>query len=55
MSVNDTVIGVVGVGYVGLPLALAMSKAFPKSIGFDVSAKKVAMLNEGKDPTEEGL
>jgi UDP-N-acetyl-D-glucosamine/UDP-N-acetyl-D-galactosamine dehydrogenase len=55
MSVNDTVIGVVGLGYVGLPLALAMSKAFPKSIGFDVSAKKVAMLNEGKDPTEEGL
>lgn len=55
MNSSDTVIGVVGLGYVGLPLALAMGKAFPKGIGFDVSEKKISMLNEGVDPTEEGL
>ena len=39
--------GVVGLGYVGLPLAVEKAKAGYKTIGFDVQAEKVAMVNEG--------
>lgn len=39
--------GVVGLGYVGLPLAVEKAKAGFKTIGFDVQAKKVQLVNEG--------
>lgn len=41
------VVGVVGLGYVGLPLAVEKAKAGFKTIGFDVQQKKVAMVNAG--------
>lgn len=41
------VAGVVGLGYVGLPLAVEKAKAGFKTIGFDVQAKKVQLVNEG--------
>lgn len=41
------VAGVVGLGYVGLPLAVEKAKAGFKTIGFDVQAKKVDMVNAG--------
>lgn len=41
------VVGVVGLGYVGLPLAVEKAKAGYKTIGFDVQAEKVNMVNEG--------
>ena len=40
-------VGVVGLGYVGLPLAVEKAKAGFKTIGFDVQNKKVDMVNEG--------
>jgi len=41
-------VGVIGMGYVGLPLAArAAGLGFPV-LGFDVSAEKVAMLNRGE-------
>src|SRR3712207_2525321 len=40
-------LGVVGLGYVGLPLAVEKAKAGYKVIGFDVQEKKVALVNEG--------
>lgn len=40
-------VGVVGLGYVGLPLAVEKAKAGFKTIGFDVQEKKVDMVNEG--------
>ncbi|WP_163215997.1 nucleotide sugar dehydrogenase [Clostridium thermarum] len=40
-------IGVVGLGYVGLPLAVEKAKAGYRVIGFDVQDKKVQMVNEG--------
>jgi UDP-N-acetyl-D-glucosamine dehydrogenase len=41
-------IGVMGLGYVGLPLVKAfLKKGFPV-IGFDVDPKKIRMLNQGK-------
>jgi UDP-N-acetyl-D-galactosamine dehydrogenase len=48
-------IGVVGLGYVGLPLTLALGRAFPGTIGFDVNSSKVTSLLAGRDPTNEGL
>ncbi len=42
-------VGVVGLGYVGLPLAVEKAKAGFKTIGFDVQAEKVAMVNSGKN------
>ncbi|MCB6607638.1 nucleotide sugar dehydrogenase [[Clostridium] symbiosum] len=41
------VVGVVGLGYVGLPLAVEKAKAGFKTIGFDVQKEKVQMVNEG--------
>lgn len=40
-------LGVVGLGYVGLPLAVEKAKAGYEVIGFDVQSKKVDMVNEG--------
>ncbi len=40
-------VGVVGLGYVGLPLAVEKAKAGFKTIGFDVQAEKVKLVNEG--------
>ena len=44
---KQIVVGVVGLGYVGLPLAVEKAKAGFKTIGFDVQADKVKMVNEG--------
>ena len=44
---RDIVVGVVGLGYVGLPLAVEKAKAGFKTIGFDVQNKKVDMVNAG--------
>ena len=38
---KQIVVGVVGLGYVGLPLAVEKAKAGFKTIGFDVQADKV--------------
>lgn len=46
---KDIVVGVVGLGYVGLPLAVEKAKAGFKTIGFDVQKEKVRMVNEGKN------
>lgn len=40
-------LGVVGLGYVGLPLAVEKAKAGYEVIGFDVQEEKVKMVNEG--------
>ncbi|CAM2778703.1 nucleotide sugar dehydrogenase [Hathewaya histolytica] len=42
-------LGVVGLGYVGLPLAVEKAKAGFQVIGFDVQDEKVSMVNEGKN------
>lgn len=45
---NEAVIGIIGMGYVGLPLALLSSKAPFQTLGFDVDEEKVKSLNSGK-------
>jgi UDP-N-acetyl-D-glucosamine dehydrogenase len=61
------IVGVVGLGYVGLPLAVEKAKAGYKTIGFDVQDRKVEMVNQGinyigdvvdselKDLVEQGM
>ena len=44
---------VVGLGYVGLPVALALAKKFAPVIGFDVSEQRIAALRQGRDATGE--
>lgn len=44
---RSIVAGVVGLGYVGLPLAVEKAKAGFKTIGFDVQESKVKMVNAG--------
>lgn len=42
-------VGVIGLGYVGLPLAVEKAKAGFKTIGFDIQQKKVDMVNAGQN------
>ena len=41
--IQDKVIGVIGLGYVGLPLALAFGKV-KQTIGFDINQKRIQQL-----------
>ena len=45
-------ISVIGLGYVGLPLALAFAKQYPV-IGFDISSKRISELLDNQDITNE--
>src|ERR1700758_3815651 len=44
---------VIGLGYVGLPVALAFAKKFEPVIGFDISKQRIAALRDAKDITGE--
>lgn len=48
-------VGTVGLGYVGLPLALALGREFAGTVGFDISTAKIEALVSGQDPTGECL
>ena len=49
---KNPVLCVVGLGYVGLPLAVEFAKHFTVH-GFDISEKRVAILRKGRDPNRE--
>jgi UDP-N-acetyl-D-galactosamine dehydrogenase len=46
-------IAIIGLGYVGLPVALGFARKFEGVIGFDVHAEKVAELRRGYDRNHE--
>lgn len=46
---REIIVGVIGLGYVGLPLAVEKAKAGFKTIGFDVQQHKVDMVNLGQN------
>ncbi len=46
-------IGVIGLGYVGLPLAVEIAKAGYRTIGYDVKTQKVEMVNESRNYIED--
>ena len=47
LETKTATIGVVGLGYVGLPLAVEKAKAGYKVIGFDIQEKRTEMVNQG--------
>ena len=49
---EESIIGVVGLGYVGLPLAVEFSKHF-STVGYDIDAECIARLSSGTDTTRE--
>jgi UDP-N-acetyl-D-galactosamine dehydrogenase len=51
-ALEDVRIGIIGLGYVGLPLALELGRRYP-TVGFDISGKRVAELESGRDSTLE--
>lgn len=46
-------ITIVGLGYVGLPVALGVARKFPNTTGFDIDEGKIAELQSGHDRTGE--
>jgi UDP-N-acetyl-D-glucosamine/UDP-N-acetyl-D-galactosamine dehydrogenase len=46
-------IAVIGLGYVGLPIALAFARKFPETVGFDVNRTRVEELERGLDRNAE--
>ena len=43
-------VGIVGLGYVGVPLALSISNAGINVVGFDILDERIEMLNSGRSP-----
>jgi UDP-N-acetyl-D-galactosamine dehydrogenase len=52
IDLNKRTLGVVGLGYVGLPLAVEFSKQF-RVVGFDIDPERIADLGRGHDATGE--
>ena len=46
-------IAVIGLGYVGLPVAVSFARAGVRVVGFDIDATRVAELRQGTDRTRE--
>jgi len=51
-DLTNAKIGILGLGYVGLPLAVEFGKKIP-TIGLDINAPRIAELKNGKDSTLE--
>jgi len=51
-DLSQCTVAVVGLGYVGLPLAIAFGERF-QTIGFDVKSAAIAKYRQGIDPNEE--
>jgi len=52
MNIMDSKIAIIGLGYVGLPLAVEFGKKF-ETLGFDINQKRISELNAGRDSTLE--
>ncbi|HRV38628.1 MAG TPA: nucleotide sugar dehydrogenase, partial [Fervidobacterium sp.] len=46
---KNATVGVIGIGYVGLPLAVEKARAGFKVVGFDIQQKRVDMVNRGEN------
>lgn len=52
LTLKDLKIGIIGLGYVGLPLAVELGRRYP-TIGFDLKTQRIAELKNGQDNTLE--
>ncbi len=46
---KNATVGVIGIGYVGLPLAVEKARASFKVVGFDIQQKRVDMVNRAEN------
>ena len=53
MDINNIKIAITGMGYVGLPLAVAFAENGIDIIGFDINKEKINKYKIGEDPTNE--
>ncbi len=53
IETREAVVGIVGMGYVGLPLAVALAQEGFSIVGVDIDARKVAALNAGESYVED--
>jgi UDP-N-acetyl-D-glucosamine dehydrogenase len=49
IEANTEVVGIIGLGYVGLPLAVNFAEAGVKTLGFDKNPQKVDSINHGQN------
>ena len=52
IKAGSAIIGLVGLGYVGLPLAVAFSKKF-NVVGYNINEEKIELLKTGKSYNED--
>lgn len=52
-EMRDKCVAIVGLGYVGLPMAVAFAQANFKVIGYDIDIEKIMRLRNFEDPTKE--
>ena len=50
---NTECLAIVGLGYVGMPLAVAFAREHIRVIGFDINSEKIELYKSGIDPTKE--
>ncbi|MCD8078297.1 MAG: nucleotide sugar dehydrogenase [Lachnospiraceae bacterium] len=53
MRNKDEALSLVGLGYVGMPIAVEFAKRGVKVIGYDINAAKIEIYQSGVDPTHE--
>jgi len=53
MSASSRRVAIIGLGYVGLPVAVAFGKSQKGVVGFDIDKKRIQELRNGTDSTEE--
>ncbi|MDH4143559.1 MAG: nucleotide sugar dehydrogenase [Acidimicrobiia bacterium] len=53
IETRDLTVGVVGLGYVGLPLVIGFAEKGYRAVGFDVDAERTAALNDGRSHIED--
>ena len=49
---GEAKLSLIGLGYVGMPIAVAFSQKVPV-VGFDVNSRKIGLYRSGIDPTGE--
>jgi UDP-N-acetyl-D-glucosamine dehydrogenase len=50
---RSATVGIVGLGYVGLPLALELSRSFPAVVGFDMNSDRVDCVNARRSHVQD--
>ena len=50
---GEETLAVVGLGYVGMPIAVEFAKKGVRVLGYDLNPDKIALYKAGIDPTDE--